>query len=94
MVSIIAISSASWCRQRRWQNTAKKVAACPIHIDLGLASFRNDYGDYPSSNWWSRGSDRADYCAQKLAERCWAGACSAPRILRRWTARRRMGGDL
>jgi type II secretory pathway pseudopilin PulG len=39
-------------------------------IDLGLASFRNDYGDYPPSEWFvpARGGLQ-NYCgAQKLAE--------------------------
>jgi prepilin-type N-terminal cleavage/methylation domain-containing protein len=41
-------------------------------IDLGLAAFKNDYGDYPPSLWWDSTSSTAgarDYCgAQKLAE--------------------------
>lgn len=41
-------------------------------IDLGLAAFKNDYGDYPPSNWWdprTGATGRQDYCgAQKLAE--------------------------
>lgn len=40
-------------------------------IDLGLAAFKNDYGDYPPSLWWipPTTSARRDYCgAQKLAE--------------------------
>jgi len=39
-------------------------------IDLGLAAFRNDYGDYPPSEWFvpARGGLQ-NYCgAQKLAE--------------------------
>jgi len=55
------------------QNTAKKVKqhAQFTAIDLGLAAFRNDYGDYPPSNWWNPvipGTPQ-NYCgAQKLAE--------------------------
>jgi len=52
------------------QNTAKgvKQRAQFTAIDLGLASFRNDYGDYPPSNWMIPGTPQ-DYCgAQKLAE--------------------------
>jgi hypothetical protein len=40
-------------------------------IDLGLAAFKNDYGDYPPSKWWDPrvGAGPQDYCgAQKLAE--------------------------
>ena len=40
-------------------------------IELGLAAFRGDYGDYPPSFWWSPSSPSGpqDYCgAQKLAE--------------------------
>lgn len=41
-------------------------------IDLALAAFKNDYGDYPPSNWWDPDSvppDPRNYCgAQKLAE--------------------------
>ncbi|RPJ24024.1 MAG: prepilin-type N-terminal cleavage/methylation domain-containing protein, partial [Planctomycetaceae bacterium] len=36
------------------QKTAKgvKQRAQFTAIDLGLAAFRNDYGEYPPSNWW------------------------------------------
>jgi type II secretory pathway pseudopilin PulG len=40
-------------------------------IDLGLAAFKSDYGDYPPSSWWNPaiGGTPQDYCgAQKLAE--------------------------
>jgi len=40
-------------------------------IELGLAAFRSDYGDYPPSSWWNPTlpGGRQDYCgAQKLAE--------------------------
>lgn len=40
-------------------------------IDLGLAAFKNDYGDYPPSNWMDPrvSGSLMDYCgAQKLAE--------------------------
>ncbi len=41
-------------------------------IELGLAAFKNDYGDYPPSDWYDLGSAAGgpqDYCgAQKLAE--------------------------
>ncbi len=42
-------------------------------IELGLAAFKSDYGDYPPSNWWDPSSavsgQLRDYCgAQKLAE--------------------------
>lgn len=43
-------------------------------IELGLAAFKNDYGDYPPSSWWdprpnAPPPNRQDYCgAQKLAE--------------------------
>lgn len=42
-------------------------------IELGLAAFKNDYGDYPPSNWWDPSASVSgmarDYCgAQKLAE--------------------------
>ncbi|MEN6428209.1 MAG: type II secretion system protein [Phycisphaerales bacterium] len=42
-------------------------------IELGLAAFKNDYGDYPPSNWWDPSTSVSgmvrDYCgAQKLAE--------------------------
>lgn len=54
--------------------TAKKVTqkAQFASIEMGLTAFRNDYGDYPPSNWWDPappfGTQR-DYCgAQKLSE--------------------------
>lgn len=41
-------------------------------IGLGLEAFKNDYGEYPPSNWWdpaAGGSAPQNYCgAQKLAE--------------------------
>jgi type II secretory pathway pseudopilin PulG len=39
-------------------------------IDLGLAAFRSDYGDYPPSSWWNpTAGPPEDTCgAQKLAE--------------------------
>jgi type II secretory pathway pseudopilin PulG len=40
-------------------------------IELGLAAFKSDFGDYPPSNWWNPAitGTRQDYCgAQKLAE--------------------------
>ena len=41
-------------------------------IELGLGTFKNDYGDYPRSDWWKTAVDPAldiRYCgAQKLAE--------------------------
>jgi type II secretory pathway pseudopilin PulG len=40
-------------------------------IEFGLAAFKNDYGDYPPSDWWNPAvaGGRQDYCgAQKLAE--------------------------
>ena len=40
-------------------------------IELGLAAFKNDYGDYPPSSWWNPAcrAGRQDYCgAQKLSE--------------------------
>jgi len=43
-----------------------------VSIELALAAFRNDYGEYPPSNWWApppAPSGPRDYCgAQKLAE--------------------------
>jgi type II secretory pathway pseudopilin PulG len=55
------------------QKTAKEVKqkAQFTAIDLGLAAFRSDYGDYPPSFWWDPGmpSGPQNYCgAQKLAE--------------------------
>jgi type II secretory pathway pseudopilin PulG len=55
------------------QNTAREVKqrAQFTAIDLGLAAFRSDYGDYPPSNWWAPAAPSApqNYCgAQKLAE--------------------------
>lgn len=54
------------------KNSAKRVKqhAQFTAIDLGLAAFRNDYGDYPPSEWFvpARGGLQ-NYCgAQKLAE--------------------------
>ncbi len=40
-------------------------------IELGLAAFKSDYGDYPPSSWQNPNAagGRTDYCgAQKLAE--------------------------
>jgi prepilin-type N-terminal cleavage/methylation domain-containing protein len=41
-------------------------------IELGLAAFKNDHGEYPESKWWNPADGAAvpqDYCgAQKLAE--------------------------
>jgi hypothetical protein len=54
--------------------TAKRVSqkAQFVSIEMGLTAFRNDYGDYPPSNWWDPAPGLAgprDYCgAQKLAE--------------------------
>jgi type II secretory pathway pseudopilin PulG len=55
------------------KNTAKEVKqkAQFTAIELGLAAFRNDTGDYPPSDWWNPAVPAApqDYCgAQKLAE--------------------------
>jgi prepilin-type N-terminal cleavage/methylation domain-containing protein len=53
------------------QNTAREVKqkAQFTAIDLGLAAFRNDYGDYPPSDWTRQTADTPGYCgAQKLAE--------------------------
>jgi type II secretory pathway pseudopilin PulG len=56
------------------RRTAKEVKqkAQFTAIDLGLAAFKNDYGDYPSSMFWdstSSATQPRDYCgAQKLAE--------------------------
>jgi type II secretory pathway pseudopilin PulG len=56
------------------QKTAREVKqkAQFTAIDLGLAAFRSDYGDYPPSSWYyplaGTGAPQ-DYCgAQKLAE--------------------------
>jgi type II secretory pathway pseudopilin PulG len=54
--------------------TAKKVSqkAQFASIEMGLTAFRNDYGDYPPSNWWDPPPSPAgprNYCgAQKQAE--------------------------
>ena len=40
-------------------------------IELGLAAFKSDYGDYPPSSWWNPAltGGQQDYCgAQKLSE--------------------------
>ena len=40
-------------------------------IEMGLTAFKNDYGDYPPSDWTLNGAPamNGDYCgAQKLAE--------------------------
>jgi type II secretory pathway pseudopilin PulG len=38
-------------------------------IEMALATFKNDYGDYPPSNWVLPPDPGSDYCgAQKLAE--------------------------
>jgi competence protein ComGC len=40
-------------------------------IELGLAAFKSDYGDYPPSSWWNPAvaGGRQNYCgAQKLSE--------------------------
>lgn len=56
------------------RNTAKRVKqnAQFASISMGLTAFRNDYGDYPPSNWWDPvppSGPQRDYCgAQKLAE--------------------------
>jgi type II secretory pathway pseudopilin PulG len=56
------------------QKTAKeaKQKAQFATLELGLTAFRNDYGDYPPSNWWDAPPAPVgprDYCgAQKLAE--------------------------
>jgi type II secretory pathway pseudopilin PulG len=54
------------------KNSAKQVKqhAQFTAIDLGLAAFRGDYGDYPPSSWWSPATGGLqNYCgAQKLAE--------------------------
>jgi len=73
VVSIIAILVGILIPSLRMvQNTAKAVKqqAQFTAIDLGLAAFRGDYGDYPPSNWWSPAiGGPQNYCgAQKLAE--------------------------
>ena len=54
------------------RNSAKQVKqhAQFTAIDLGLAAFRSDYGDYPPSNWYSAATGGPmNYCgSQKLAE--------------------------
>jgi type II secretory pathway pseudopilin PulG len=69
VVSIIAILTGILVPALRMvQNTTKgvKQQAQFTAIDLGLAAFRNDYGDYPPSDW---SSTTRNYCgAQKLAE--------------------------
>jgi type II secretory pathway pseudopilin PulG len=54
------------------KNTAKRVKqkAQFASIEMGLTAFRNDYGDYPPSNWWDPAlAGPRNYCgAQKLAE--------------------------
>ena len=55
------------------KNTAKqtKQKAQFVGIETALTAFRNDYGDYPPSDWWdpTTGSAVRNYCgAQKLAE--------------------------
>lgn len=54
------------------KNSAKEVKqhAQFTAIDLGVTAFRNDYGDYPPSSWWSPAAGGLqNYCgAQKLAE--------------------------
>jgi len=56
------------------KNTAKgvKQKAQFASIEMGLTAFRNDYGDYPPSNWWDpppAPPGLRDYCgSQKLAE--------------------------
>jgi len=54
------------------RNSAKQVKqhAQFTAIDLGLAAFRSDYGDYPPSTWWNPATGGPqNYCgAQKLAE--------------------------
>lgn len=52
------------------RNTARdaKQKAQFTTIELGLSAFKNDYGDYPPSNWTPQ-EFTGDYCgAQKLAE--------------------------
>jgi prepilin-type N-terminal cleavage/methylation domain-containing protein len=74
VVSIIAILVGILIPSLRMvQNTAKAVKqqAQFTAIDLGLAAFRGDYGDYPPSNWWNPAipGTPQNYCgAQKLAE--------------------------
>jgi len=73
VVSIIAILVGILLPALRMvQNTAKAVKqqAQFTAIDLGLAAFRGDYGDYPPSNWWNPTiPGPQNYCgAQKLAE--------------------------
>jgi type II secretory pathway pseudopilin PulG len=57
--------------QKMARNTKEKAQLTAI--GLGLAAFKNDYGDYPPSDWWNPNvvttGARQDYCgAQKLAE--------------------------
>ena len=73
VVSIIAILVGILIPSLRMvQNTAKAVKqqAQFTAIDLGLAAFRSDYGDYPPSNWWNPAvPGPQNYCgSQKLAE--------------------------
>ena len=53
------------------RNTAKetKQKAQFVTIELALTAFKNDYGDYPRSDWPLPPAPGSDYCgAQKLAE--------------------------
>ncbi len=53
------------------RNTAKetKQKAQFTAIELALTAFKNDYGDYPRSDWPLPPAPWSDYCgAQKLAE--------------------------
>ena len=53
------------------RNTAKEVKqkAQFTTIELALTAFKNDYGDYPPSDWPLPPAPYSDYCgAQKLAE--------------------------
>jgi hypothetical protein len=56
--------------QRRAKETKQKAQFTAI--ELGLAAFKSDYGDYPPSSWYdpfSAGTSLQNYCgAQKLAE--------------------------
>lgn len=73
VVSIIAILVGILIPSLRMvQKTAKGVKqhAQFTAIDLGLAAFRGDYGDYPPSSWYNPAvGGFQNYCgAQKLAE--------------------------
>jgi len=71
IATLVALLVPALNSVRRVARQAKQKAQFTT-IELALEAFKNDYGDYPPSDWWApppATTGRRDYCgAQKLTE--------------------------